>query len=538
MMPVMDGLSMISGLRERSPETPVIVISGAGTVREAVNSLRLGAWDYVMKPVPDAEGLDITIKRVLEKARLVRDNRLHREHLEKTAEELRISEERYVLAVQGSNDGIWDLDILTGEAYHSSRWNRIIGYEDNEITSNFKEWESRIHPDDYQRVMETGKAYGEGRRPLYEIEYRIRHKDGGYRWVLSRGACLRDSHGKPYRIAGSLTDTTDRKKLEQQLLQSQKMESIGLLAGGVAHEFNNLLTAISGYGQILQESIPPDDELSQESIGNVMKATERAAELTRSLLSYSRKQTMKPEPVRVGAIIGNVGKLIQRVVGEDIEISINLSGEDLLVYADAGQMEQALMNLATNARDAMPRGGCLSISAGKVTVDEGSGARYDLAAPGKYALVSVADTGRGIDSESLERIFEPFYSTKKVGEGTGLGLSIAYGIIKQHNGSIMVSSERGRGTIFTIYLPLIEGHGAGKESKTPAFPVAGTKTVLVAEDEAIVRSVVQNAGTGGIHGNSCRRWRRGCGALQGTWRHFPCPVGCDNAGEERQGNAA
>jgi PAS domain S-box-containing protein len=491
MMPVMDGLSMIAALREKNPETPVIVISGAGTVREAVNSLRLGAWDYVMKPIPDAEGLDITIKRVLEKARLVRDNRLYREHLEKTAEELRISEERYALAVQGSNDGIWDLNILTGEAYYSARWNHIVGYEDNEITSNFKEWESRIHQDDYQRVMETNKAYGEGRIPLYEIEYRICHKDGGYRWVLSRGACLRDSHGNPYRMAGSLTDITDHKKLEQQLLQSQKMESIGILAGGVAHEFNNLLTAISGYGQFLQESIPPDDELSQESVGNVLKATERAAELTRSLLSYSRKLTMKPEPVRVDTIIVNVGKLIQRVIGEDIEISVNVSGEDLLVHADAVQMEQALMNLATNARDAMPRGGCLSISAGKVTVDEGSGARYDLAAPGTYALVSVADTGRGIDSESLEKIFEPFYSTKKVGEGTGLGLSIAYGIIKQHNGSITVSSEQGRGTIFTIYLPLIEGHGLEKESKTPAPHVAGTKTVLVAEDEAIVRSVMQ-----------------------------------------------
>jgi two-component system cell cycle sensor histidine kinase/response regulator CckA len=491
MMPVMNGLSMIADLREKSPETPVIVISGAGTVRDAVDSLRLGAWDYLIKPVADAEGLDITITRVLEKARLVRENRIYRENLEKSAEALRTSEERYALAVQGSNDGIWDLDIASGKAYHSPRWYRILGYDENEIPASFKEWEARIHPEDHQKVMETYKAYLEGRIPVLEIEYRLRHKDGIYRWVLSRGACLRDPHGNPYRIAGSLTDITERKKLEQQLLQSQKMESIGILAGGVAHEFNNLLTAISGYGQILQESIPADDEMSQESIGNVLNAAERAAELTRSLLAFSRKQTIKPEPLIVDTIIEYIGKLIQRVIGEHIEISANLSGKNLLVKADVGQLEQVLMNLATNARDAMPHGGRLCITTAEVVVKEGSEARYDLSAPGKYALISFADTGTGIDKESLGKIFEPFYTTKEVGKGTGLGLSLVHGIIKQHNGSIMVSSEPGKGTTFNIYLPLIEGHVVKEKSKTPAHHVAGMEALLVAEDEEIVRAFIK-----------------------------------------------
>lgn len=491
MMPAMNGLSMIAALRERDPETPIIVISGAGTIREAVESLRLGAWDYVMKPVLDAEELDITISRALEKARLIRENRIYREHLEISAEKLRISEERYALAVQGTNDGIWDLNVVTGEAYHSPRWKSILGYEEHEVGNNFKEWESRLHPDDHQRAMEAYKAHLEGRIPVYDVEFRLRRKDGSYRWVSSRAVCLRDSDGKPYRMAGSISDITERKRLEQQLLQSQKMESIGLLAGGVAHEFNNLLTAISGYGQVIQENIPPDDELLRESARNVLKATQRAADLTRSLLAFGRKQTMKQEPVSVNAIIENICRLIRMVIGEDIEVSVNLSGENLLINADAGQVEQVLMNLATNARDAMPRGGRLRITAGGIAVEDGSVARYDLPAAGRYALVSVTDTGRGIDKESLGKIFEPFYSTKKVGEGSGLGLSTAYGIIKQHNGSIQVSSEPGTGTTFTVYLPLIEGRAAGENAKTSAPRAACERTVLVVEDEAIVRGFMK-----------------------------------------------
>jgi PAS domain S-box-containing protein len=492
-MPVMDGLSMIAGLREKSPETPVIVISGAGIVREAVDSLRLGAWDYIMKPVADAKGLDITIKRVLEKARLVRENRLYREHLEKTAEALRASEERYALAVEGANDVIWDLNLTTGEAYHSKRFKSILGYEENEIPDNInaREWQERTHPDDYQRVIEARDSCLGGRVPILEVEFRVRHKDGGYRWVACRGACVRDSQGRPYRMAGSLTDITEHKKLEQQLLQSQKMESIGILAGGVAHEFNNLLTAISGYGQILQESIPADDELSQESIGNVLKAAERAAELTRSLLAFSRKQIIRPEPLQVDTIIGYVDKFIQRVIGEDIEISVNLSGENLLVKADFGQIEQVLMNLATNARDAMPHGGRLCITTNKVVVKEGSEARYDLSASGKYALISFADTGTGIDKESLGKIFEPFYTTKEVGKGTGLGLALVHGIIKQHNGSILVSSEMGKGTTFNIYLPLIEEHVLKGKSKMAAPHAGRMETLLVVEDEEIVRDFMK-----------------------------------------------
>ncbi|MRR57057.1 MAG: response regulator [Deltaproteobacteria bacterium] len=409
------------------------------------------------------------------------------EQLARTAEALRLSEERYALAVQGTNDGIWDLNPATGEAYHSPRWKRIIGYEDDEITGSFNEWESRVHPEDHQRVMEAGKAYEEGRAPSFEVEYRLRHKDGNYRWVLTRGACLRDSLGRAYRLAGSLTDITERKELEKQLLQAQKMESIGMLAGGVAHEFNNLLTVISGYGQVLQENIPPDDEHSRESIANVLKAAERAADLTRGLLAFSRKQLISPKPVHIDTLLHDISRIIQRIIGEDIELSTGLSGINLLVQADPGQIEQVLMNLATNSRDAMPHGGHLSVTTRQVVVEKGTEARFDLPEPGNYVLISVADTGTGIDRTSMERIFNPFYTTKEVGKGTGLGLSIAHGIIKQHNGSILVSSEPGKGTTFDIYLPLVEGRSRKQEPDRPVPLVNGGETLLVAEDEEIVR---------------------------------------------------
>ncbi len=436
-------------------------------------------------------------KRMEEELRLVHTELEKRvaertEQLEKTAEALRASEERYVLAVHGVNDGIWDYDLTTDKVYFSSRWKSMLGYEHFEIQNDLKEWKNRIHPEDYQMVMDTWNAYLEGRTPAFEAEHRLLHKDGGYRWILTRGACLRDSQGKPYRIAGSHTDITKHKNLELHLLHKQKMESIDILAGGIAHEFNNLLTAISGYGQLLQESIPADDELSQESVGNVLKATERAAELTRGLLAFSRKQVIDPKPLRLDIVIGHTCKLIQKIIGEDIELSTDFTGENLLVKADVGQIEQVMMNLATNARDAMPDGGRLSISIKQVFVKDGSEAHYDLSAPGRYALVSVADTGTGIGKKSLEKLFEPFYTTKEVGKGTGLGLSIVYGIIKQHNGSILVCSEVGKGTTFNIHLPLVEDQAVKDKPKTSVLHSGNKETLLVAEDEEIVMHFMKN----------------------------------------------
>jgi signal transduction histidine kinase len=285
-------------------------------------------------------------------------------------------------------------------------------------------------------------------------------------------------------------ETAERRKLEQQLQHSQKMESIGLLAGGVAHDFNNLLTGIGGYAQIIQESVPTDQEL-QESVAQLMAGVDRAADLTRSLLAFSRKLELNRKPAMIDGIIDKAGKFIRRVIGEDIEFRTVFGGNDLLVLVDTGQIEQVLLNLAINARDAMPQGGCLTISVSRTVVKERSQLMYDLPSPGNYARISVADTGTGIDRPTMERIFEPFYTTKAVGKGTGLGLSIVHGIIKQHDGSVLVSSEPGRGTTFDIYLPLVEGREVKVETKPTATVAGGTETLLIAEDEEIVKTLLK-----------------------------------------------
>ncbi len=286
-------------------------------------------------------------------------------------------------------------------------------------------------------------------------------------------------------------EIAERKKIGQQLLQAQKMESIGLLAGGVAHEFNNMLTAIIGYSEDVRDSLPEDDEHLRECVGQVLKGAERAAELTGSLLAFSRKQENDPRPVMIDTVIANTIKLIRKVIGEDVELSFVLPSKSLLVMADAAQMDQVLLNLATNARDAMPDGGRLSIITSYVKIGGGSEKSYDLPSPGKYALISVTDTGKGIEKASLSRLFEPFYTTKEVGKGTGLGLSIVYGIVKQHNGSVLVSSEPGKGTTFDIYLPLYDGHVAGDEEKMSSPVAGGTETLLIVEDEKIVRDLMK-----------------------------------------------
>jgi len=525
---------------------------------------------------------------------------------------LRQSEERYALAVDGANDGIWDIDFLKGEVFYSPRWKRILGYEEDEISSSLEEWESRIHPDDYKMVMETRKAYLDGLIPTYEVRYRLRHKKGGYRWIRACGACLRDSQGKPYRMAGSHTDiterekienalrvtekkyrelfeeskdtvfivnthgklvdinpagsellgyskeellamdlvhdlhitpqarsqfrkklipqgyvkdaelelrrkdgsnavvhvsaslmqypegklsgyrgiahdVTERKRLEQQLLQAHKMESIGLLAGGVAHEFNNLLTAIIGCGEDLQESINQHDEHSRSNIKTILSAAKQAAEFTRNLLSFSRKQVMTLHPVAVNDVVTDTLKLLDKFLFEDVHFSLDLSNEKLIAMADSGQMSQVLINLAINARDSMPDGGAMKIKTWLAHLDEEEAPAACLEVPGDYAVISVSDTGKGIDEKTLDRIFEPFFTTKEVGRGTGLGLSIVYGIIKQHKGSILVESKLGEGTVFRIYLPIVKAEILRINKQAKILPIESSGTILVVEDEEVVR---------------------------------------------------
>jgi len=283
-----------------------------------------------------------------------------------------------------------------------------------------------------------------------------------------------------------------QKKLEEQLQQAQKMEAIGQLAGGIAHDFNNILTAIIGYGNLLQMKMEEGDALRHD-VDKILAGSERAAELTRSLLAFSRRQIIDPRPINLNDVVKGIEWLLFRIIGEGVELKTILKHEDLITMADSGQLEQVLMNLSTNARDAMPDGGVLLFETDTIRMDEDYIKTHGYGNPGPYALLAVTDSGCGMDEETRKRIFEPFFTTKETGKGTGLGLAMVYGIIKQHNGYINVYSEPRRGTTFKIYLPLIKSEVWEKGKVAPvAYCTGGTERVLVAEDDKEIRELTRD----------------------------------------------
>jgi len=280
-----------------------------------------------------------------------------------------------------------------------------------------------------------------------------------------------------------------QQKLQAQLMQAQKMEAVGHLAGGVAHDFNNILTAIIGYANLLRGKVLADERLTSYA-DQILKASDRAAGLTRSLLAFSRKQVIEPKPADLNEIVRGIVKIAKRLIGEDIEFRILLAERSMTVMADSGQIEQVLLNLCTNARDAMPRGGTLTVETELVEVDDATRRRNALDRLGPYGVICVSDSGIGMDEETRKQIFEPFFTTKEVGKGTGLGLSIVYGIVKQHNGTINVYSEPGLGTTFKIFLPIIPSETTTALPESVATPAGGRETILLAEDEPEVRTLI------------------------------------------------
>jgi signal transduction histidine kinase len=328
------------------------------------------------------------------------------------------------------------------------------------------------------------------REGKWEGELRQLTRDGREVIVASRWTLVRDEEGRPKSRLVINTDITEKKKLEAQLVQSQRLEAVGLLAGGMAHDFNNMLTVIIGSSEMALGRLRRE-EPAHELIQQVRKAGKRAAGLTRQLLAFSRKQVLAPVVLDLNALVGEVEKMLCRLIGEDVALATVLDPALGRVKADPGQMEQVLMNLAVNARDAMPTGGRLTIQTRNVGPDPSDAGQHPEVGPGPSVLLAVSDTGCGMDEETRARIFEPFFTTKEVGKGTGLGLATVYGIVRQSGGSIEVDSAPGRGTTFKIYLPRLAGEAAqagGSELGPHALP-RGTATVLLVEDEEGVRSL-------------------------------------------------
>jgi PAS domain S-box-containing protein len=432
----------------------------------------------------------------------------------------RDSEERFRVIAEMIPQIVWTARADGWIDYDNPRWFEYTGL-DPEKGAGWG-WESVIHPDDLSEIDRRWKEAirtGEG----YTIEYRLRRRDGEYRWHLDRAIPLKDAEGRIFRWFGTCTDiedqkrieaalresekrlsqlnenlekevderTKDLKKKEQELYQTQKLEAIGRLAGGVAHDFNNLLTGIRGTADLLKEELSADNPRALE-FEEMQKGIDRAFALTKQLLAFGRRQISQPRVLEFYSVIEEMTRMLRRLIGEHIQIELSRDG-DGRVRADRGQLEQVLMNLALNARDAMPRGGKIQIHTRTLTLPlEGGSLKSFQVPPGSYVLMEVKDTGCGMDAETVSHIFEPFFTTKEFDHGTGLGLSTVYGIVKQNGGDIQVTSVPGQGTTFSIVLPAVAEQTVetpAPESSQPSL-LGHQETVLIVEDEALVRKVV------------------------------------------------
>jgi PAS domain S-box-containing protein len=475
-LPQFDALEALAVWRERGADVPFIMISRTVGEDTAVEVMKAGAVDYLLK---DRLGrLGAAVARALELRRVKREK--------KVAERMAYLRDR---AIEACSQGVVIADALAPDmpvVYANRAFETITGYRRDEVVGRNCRFLQGPETDP-AAVAAVRKALQTGRACAVDLfNYR---KDGTCFWNALTIAPVRDEAGRVTHFVGTQSDVTEQRALERQLLQAQKMEAVGRLAGGVAHDFNNLLTIILGYSEFVLSD--PHSAEAPELIREIQRAGERAASLTRQLLLFSRKHVAAVEVFDVNGVLAAAQKLLQRLIGEDICLATDLDPAKCYVQADPGQVEQVLMNLVVNARDAMPRGGDVRITTRNVSGREW--AKPDPAAAGDWVRLSVADTGHGMDEATQQHIFEPFFTTKEGGKGTGLGLSIVFGVIKQAGGTVEVRSRPGAGTTFDIYLPsareIVRGKAEAVEYRSPR----GSETVLVVEDNADVRSFTRMA---------------------------------------------
>ncbi len=481
------------------------IIAPINELNQATRDISEGRLDRQIniKTNDEVSDLAVAFNQMLEQLQRSQDNvqrntaeltvalertRLEIAERERTEAALKESEKKYRTIFEESKDVIFIASYQDGRFLDINRAGaELFGYVSTDELKALDPPRDLYHDPADHAVL---KRMLENQGFVKDHEVAMKKNNGDPLIVLMTAVIVRDEEGAVFSYRGVFHDVTDKRRLEQQLAQSQKMEAIGQLAGGIAHDFNNILTAIMGYCNLLLMDIPEDSPL-KDPADHILSSSERAANLTRSLLSFSRKQVITPKPVNVNEIVLTIEKLLRRLIGEDIELKTVFDREHVMVLADTGQIEQVLINLCTNARDAMPGGGVITISITSAVVRHHALPDQTFSKPGAYAVVTVSDTGTGIEPRIRDKIFDPFFTTKETGKGTGLGLSIVYGIMKQHNGFITVDSDAGKGTTFKLYLPLIQAPLTPGRTLAAPKPRGGSETILLAEDDAEVRKLIR-----------------------------------------------
>ncbi len=477
-LPHFDGLAALKLAQERAPDIPFIIVTGSMNEDTAVECMKAGAWDYVIKE--HVRRLGQAVLNGLEQKRLRKEKKLAEESLRAREREYRLLSQEFHDLLDAIPDNLVrldkDLKILWANravaADADDMPDRIVGRHCYALWCGATR---RCDPCPVVRTFETGKP----------ANMTVTRPDGRI-WDL-RTFPLIDDDGKILNVVEMKRDLTEHRKLEDQLRQAQKMEAVGTLAGGIAHDFNNALTGIFGFGELLHDRVAGDEEALRD-FDEIMRCAERAAKLTRQLLAYSRRQVIEPVHMNLSTLVEGLMKLICKVVGEHIEVKTSLEKNVPTINADHGQIEQVLMNLCLNARDAMPKGGRLVVETGDADLDEEYVRQNPYMRTGRYAVLSVSDTGVGMDEKTRGRVFDPFFTTKGPDQGTGLGLAVVYGIVKQHGGFIHIYSEPGKGSAFKVYLPAIDAPPAAvPESREEEIVRGGKETILLAEDEEAIR---------------------------------------------------
>jgi len=476
-LPAYDGLQALQEAKTRRPEVPFLFFSGNLGEERAVEALKAGAIDYVLKDGPVRRLVPALERAVSEAAQRVARTRAEGA--------LRQNEAGFHLLFDGNPHPMWVFDVeslrflevnaAAIEHYGFSR-EEFLAMRITDIRP----------PEDVPLVEEAVGPFKGGMRRLGPWRHRV--KDGRIIYVDVAAHDL-EFRGRPGRLVVA-HDITGQKELEAQLLQSQKMEAIGRLAGGIAHDFNNLLGVIVGYGERVLRRLPPAE---RREIGEVLKAADHAASLTRQLLAFSRRQVLQPRVIDLNAAVRDLDGMLRRIIGEDVHLIVALKEALGRVRADPGQVQQVLMNLAVNARDAMPKGGQLTIETDNAELDESYVSAHHEVTPGHYVMLAVTDTGLGMDAETQARIFEPFFTTKEAGKGTGLGLATVFGIVKQSGGSIWVYSERLRGTTFKVYLPRVDEVAPEGAASGEGPGAGGSERILLVEDADSLRELAREA---------------------------------------------